>query len=390
MRIALDPGDRSLLITCGILLVALSVAGVLIMPARNAGPSGIPSTYSTDSAGAKAAYLLLGRLGYEEERWESPPNKLPQKAQNVTLILADPFLAASSEEKTAIQSFVRRGGRVVAAGAIAATFLNLPGIVPSKQFDPDWKKFSAKLPGPISSLAPFVLMKAPVRWNGGQPGGLEYYGDREGGTVVRFPLGSGTIIWWADASSLSNYGLTQASNLDLLLNSVGRNRNVRILWDEYFHGDRPGLWSYLGKTPLPWAMLQLAVLALALILTYSRRSGPVVAPVEESRLSPMEFVETVGDLYARKRAAAGAVEIALHRFQSLLARRLGRSPEAVSAMAAQSLSGEVTGEKFDLAPVISQCELAVKSGITDEAQALKLVQELHDYSRRLRLAGQGD
>jgi len=207
---------------------------------------------------------------------------------------------------------------------------------------------------------------------------------------VRFRLGSGIIIWWADSSPLTNYGLTQASNLNLLLNSVGRPQGVRILWDEYYHGERPGLWSYLGKTPLGWALLQMALLAIAILFTYSRRSGPVASPVEESRLSPIEFVETVGDLYARKRAARGALEIALHRFRSLFARRLGFPPEGDLEKAHAVRLEQREELDSGLRAVLSECEQALKSGTAHEAQSLMLVQELHDHTRRLRLAGKGD
>ena len=390
MRVALDPSDRSFLIVSGTLLAVFTLAGVLFAPAGIAGPAGIPSTYSTGNEGAKAAYLLLGQLGYREMRWTSPPMELPQKARHVVLILADPFVPPSSEEKTAVQWFVRRGGRVIATGALASNLLNLRGVVEAKQPEATWKQFPAEIPGPISRQAPSILMQAGARWKGGEPEDLAYYGDREGGTVVCFPLGSGTIIWWADSSPLSNYGLAQAANLDVLLNSVGSPKDATILWDEYFHGERAGLWTYLRRTPVVWAMLQAALLALAVLLTYSRRSAPVAAPAAESRLSQMEFVETVGDLYARKRAAAGAVEIALHRFRLLLARRLGRPPEAAAEGSGQILTERFGREGTGLAPVLAQCGAVIRSGITDEAQALKLIQELHDYTRRLLVAGKGD
>jgi len=390
MRIALDPGDRSLLIVSGVLLAAVSLAGVLLAPPSQSGPSGFPSSYSTGSKGAKAAYLLLEELGYKEKRWASPPTALPENARHVVLILADPLLPPSSEEKMAIQWFVRRGGRVVATGTLAAALLNLSEIITVKQQAAGWKNFPARLPGPISRQAPSVSMSAGARWKSGLPEDLEYYGDGGGGTVVRFPLGNGAIIWWADSSPLTNYGLKQASNLNLLLNSVGAAKDARILWDEYYHGERSGLWSYLAKTPLPWALLQAALLALAAVLTFSRRSGPVAAPVEKSRLSPMEFVETVGDLYARKRAAAGAIEIAVHRFRSLLARRLGVPPENIPGKVEQMFPEESRRGGTGLASLLAQCDLALKAEIGNEAQALELVQKLHDYTLRLRLAGKGD
>jgi hypothetical protein len=233
-------------------------------------------------------------------------------------------------------------------------------------------------------------MKSRLRWKSGPAECLAYYGDDQGGTVVSWPVGSGKVIWWADSSPLSNYGLAQTSNLFLYLNSVGESKGKQVLWDEYYHGQRPGLWAYLARTPAPWGLLQAALLVLAVLLTYSRRSGPVMATPRESRLSPLEFVETVGDLYARRRAAAGALEIAYHRFRSLLARRLGLSAEPGIEGVEAAIQELSDGTDPDLVPLLARCEGALRVGNSDEAWALKLVQELHHHTHRLRLAGKGE
>ena len=88
-----------------------------------------------------------------------------------------------------------------------------------------------------------------VRWKGSNPGDREYYGDGTGGVVVSSLRGDGNMIWWADSFPLTNYGITQASDLNLLLNSLGRAGTVRILWDEYYHGERAGLWSDRPRRP---------------------------------------------------------------------------------------------------------------------------------------------
>ncbi len=385
MPIVMDPGDRSLLVISGALLAVITLLALIFSPpARSAMPD-VPTSYSTDSGGAKAAYMLLDELGYKEKRWTAPPGELPADARGVVLILADPIIPASSDERMAIQWFVRDGGRVIATGPLAAAMLNLSHIIGGNPTAYGWKEFHAKLPGPISSLAPSVYMRNGVRWKGEQPEALEYYGDGGGGTVVRFSLGKGTIIWWANSAPLTNYGLKQSSNLELFLNSVGNPHAKRILWDEYFHGERRGFWSFLGKTPFSWALLQAAVLILAALLTYSRRSGPITVPVEESRLSPLEFVETVGDLYARKRAAGGAVEIALQRFRTLLSRRPSLRFGTASGKPDVAAIDQLQGPEKEMAPVLAECESVVRHGEAGEAQALKLVQELHDFARKLRL-----
>ncbi len=385
MRIALDRGDRTLLIVSGVLLVLVSFLGALFRPGAGGSSPGFASSNSTASDGAKAAYLLLEELGYRIEHWSSAPNALPDDAHNVVLVLADPYIAASSEEMMDLRRFVRRGGRVVATGQAAAYLLGLPGIARVPKPSLDWEHFSARLPGPVSQQAPTVSMKAPIRWKMPPPEDVMYYGDAQGGTVVRHRIGQGEVVWWASSSPLTNYGLTQASNLDLFLNSLGPAPGRQILWDEYYHGERAGLWTYLGRTPLPWALLQAGLLSLAVILTHSRRSGPLAVPQRESRLSPLEFVETVGDLYARKKAAVGALEITYRRFRSLLARRWALSAEPTSEAAQRAIREHWEGMEPGLAPALARCEDSLRAGSTDEKKILKLIQELHDFARRLGL-----
>ncbi len=382
MRVTLHRDDRSVLIISGTILLAATVVAAFLAPVTSSGSKSTPSSYSTESKGAKAAYLLLQDLGYQEDRWVSPPAELPGSPMGTILILADPTFSGAGEEKLAIQDFVRRGGRVIATGTEAAALLNLDvsGGGPAPE---DAEEFSPAMAGPLSRGIKRIAISGGARWNSRKPEEIEYFGDRDGGVVVLSRLGAGTIVWWADAFPMTNYGISQASNLNLLLNSLGRPGENRILWDEYFHGERNGLWSYFSKTPLPWALIQIGLLAIAVVLTYSRRSGPIAAPAAPSRLSPIEFVETVGDLYARKRAASAALETALHRFRGLLARSLGLSSESQDL---QKRIGDLGSAGAGLAEVLSQCELAVKTGITDEKQTLKLFQELHRYTLRLRLA----
>ena len=124
---------------------------------------------------------------------------------------------------------------------------------------------------------------------------------------------------------LTNAGIVRAGNLELFLNSMAgpSGEPLSIYWDEYFHGARGSLWSYIAATPLPWGMLQIALLMLALMFTFSRRSGPIVQPAAVSRLSPLEFVETMGGLYQRAHAAPIAVAAAYRLLRLELIRRLG-------------------------------------------------------------------
>jgi len=194
-------------------------------------------------------------------------------------------------------------------------------------------------------------------------------------------------VWWASPGPLTNYGLTQASNLALFLNSVGFPERGRVLWDEYYHGQRPGFVAYLRRTPTPWMLLQFSVLALAVLMTYGRRSGPVREFVTSgSRLSPLEFIETLGDLYHRKGAASSALEIAYHRFRFLLLRRLGLPSTVTLDELQRSVRDRLGCREPEFFRMVQQCDRGLKLKHLSEPQTLRLVQELHRYGRRWSLA----
>src|SRR2546422_9765619 len=101
------------------------------------------------------------------------------------------------------------------------------------------QRFAALLPGSITHQAPEIELDSFFRWKPRQPHHLTFYGDREGATVVSYHAGAGVVVWWASPGPLTNYGLTQASNLALFLNSVGFPGRGRGPWGGGFPGPRP-------------------------------------------------------------------------------------------------------------------------------------------------------
>jgi hypothetical protein len=389
MPIAIDPADRKILIIAGALFVAVSAVGLMVSHPQTPDTAGFPSSYSTAPAGAEAAYLLAGDLGYHVERWLQPPDQLPDAAGKVLLVLAEPLVPASADEKSMISAFVRRGGRVLAIGAPAANLLLETRVhhAPERAFEE--KRFSAELPGALTRGAPEIVMRTGLRWGEPTSGQQRFYGDAEGPTVVSFRKGNGFVVWWADSTPLTNHGLMQASNLTLYLNSLAMNARApgatRVLWDEYFHGQRVSFLFYLARTPVPWALAQLSVLFVAALVTYARRSGPVRAALPDSRLTPLEFIETLGGLYQRKGAARESLAIVYHRFRLLLLSRL-RLPsstpaEEIARGVRQRLGWKVPG----FWETLQGCERETKSARVRDREALRLIQELHDYARRFRL-----
>jgi hypothetical protein len=400
MSFGLEPSDHRFLLTAGTLLGVLTVLAILTGSPSGGKSAGLASSYSVANDGGKAAYTLLEQMGYRVERWNQSPQDLPDFTGTV-LILADPILPASSEESFALLNFVRHGGRVVVTGAAGAKMLVASEFAQRSPRSAEWKRFPAEIPSALTVNASEIIMAAGSRWSKVPAEALRCYGDEDGATVVQIQLGKGEVIWWADSSPLTNYGLTQESNLAFFLNSVGPQSHTpsgrtggpdrpqssagRVLWDEYFHGDRAGLWSYLGATPVPWFLVQLGIVFAAAVLTYSRRFGPVRPLRQQSRLSPLEFVETLGDLYWRKGYSAGALQIAYQRFRALTLRRLGLPLSTSSPELFRGIRDQLGWTVPGLWQVLQRCELGARDSDLDDVRSLHLIQELYDYSHRLGL-----
>ncbi|MCI0404079.1 MAG: DUF4350 domain-containing protein [Acidobacteria bacterium] len=389
MPVPLEPGDRKILIAAGALLLVLMSAAALLTPPSVQGESFFPSTYATDPGGAKAAYLLLKELGYKVERWEQPASELPAaegEAQGTLLILAQPFVPPPGPDQAALKRYFANGGRMLATGMEAQRLLgDLDDQLEVQRCESRWTSYPARLPSPVTRGAPRITLSAWQCWESRSSGPLVLYGDEKKAVVVTFPVGRGRVVWWAGSTPLTNAGLLRESNLALFLNSVGPPETTRVLWDEYHHGHHGSVTDYFGRTPLRWGLLQLGLVFLAVCWAYARRSGPVRAPVFESRLSPLEYVETVGDLYHRAHASASAVELSYQRFSFRLAQQLGLPARATPEQLHEAAARRLGRRDPELLRVLRRCEAARKrTGLSDD-EALALVQSLHDYSRTLHL-----
>ena len=386
MPVPLEPGDRKILIAAGALLVILMGAAALLTPPPQQEKSFYPSTFSADPGGSKAAYLLLKELGYQAERWEQPPTELPGDAEGTVLVLAQPLYLATGADHAALKRYFANGGRVLATGLQASILLqDLSNELRTERCEAGWTSYPARVPSAVTRGAPRITLSSWSCWEERTTGPLALYGDGKKAVVVTFSVGRGQVIWWAGSTPLTNAGLLRDSNLALLLNSLGPPESTRVLWDEYFHGRHGSVTDYFGRTPLRWGLLQLALLFLAVCWVYARRSGPVRAPVTESRLSPLEYVETVGDLYHRAHASAAAVELAYQRFAFRLAQQLGLPARATLEQLSEAAARRLGRRDPELLRLLRRCESAKKrTGLRDD-EALELVQSLHDYSRILHL-----
>jgi Domain of unknown function (DUF4350) len=386
---ALDSGDRKLLIGAGVLLVVLLVATTIVSPRRaSGGPSQYPSSYSADWDGAKGAYLLLQDLGYHISRSEEAPTEIDEgdeDAKSEVWIFAEPLQLPTAEEKSAILHFLLNGGRVVATGWAASRLLPQASQLRDGYAADENAKFPALLPSPLVRSAPEISMTPPDHWHPKSASQLVVYGDDNTAAVITYRVGKGQVIWWGASTPLTNAGLRESGNLAFLLNSVGPAEGIEVYWDEYFHGVHGSLWDYLGRTPVGWGALQFGIAFLAILATYSRRQGPICVPPKISRLSPLEFVETLGDLYSSAHAGSAAVRIAAQRLRFQLIRQFGLPANATNADLAHSAGKALRWDEADFSTTLARADRAAAAAKLPDAETLQIVQKIFDYTSRLGL-----
>jgi hypothetical protein len=344
-----------------------------------------PSSYSPSANGGKAAYMLLQELGYSIERWESSLENLPSPDETTTvLILADPVENISAQERETLEFWLQRGGIVLATGYRAGSAL--PEQAAKSDTELDSKKFFAVTPSNLNHGIAQITMRPQGYWDTKASSAPVIFGDEDHAVVITYPYGKGRVIWWAGSTPLTNAGLKEAGNMELLLNAIGSSQNKRVLWDEYFHGVRPGLLSYFAATPLIWGALQLGIGMLAIFLTYSRRSGLVRPLVPEPRLSPLEFVDSLGGLYERAHAASSAVQVAHQRFRYQLTKRLGLPNTTTTKELNHAVREQMGWREPGFVETLVRCERAALDPEFNENEAVQLVQALQQYTRVLRLS----
>jgi hypothetical protein len=378
----IERSDRRLLVWAGVFMLVVILA--LTFLSQDEEESDIPSTYSAQRHGAKAAFLLLQQSGYRVQRWEQSPTHLPSDPMHTVLVLASPFRAPTSDEKNALETYVDRGGKVLVTGRSSSIYVPQAEteneLVPS----PVAKEYQPHLLTPLTRGGA-IQMSPGAYWKGPATSSLAHYSDGDRPIVVSYKAGLGEVIWWGASTPLTNAAIAKQGNMALLLNSLGNAGEVQVYWDEYFHGEQSSLIGYAGDPPLKFGLLQTLLVFLALIFTFSRRNGPIHPLPQPSRLSPLEFVSTLGKLYRRANAVHSALAIPYARFRAQAARQLGIRQDVPAADLARALKNRMRYKDDSLAELLPQIENALHSPELQEAQALDLVQQLNRHAQKLKL-----
>lgn len=378
--------DRKIVMWMVAIIIVLIVAVSVLAP--NSGEDNArPSTYNSGPNGAKAAYLTLQAIGKRSVRWERPLADLNKAdASHTTLVLAQPLYTPMDHDRiaAAVKEFMVRGGRVLTTGPTGALLL------PNGSVKPPTILLNALChtktgDGPLAAGS--VTMIDAGAWAG--KGKVETAQRcANDAVVVRMQVGRGEAVWWSSATPLTNDQLLTDADLRLLLLSVGNDRAV--VWDESLQENIPGIWSRAQGLPLWWLFAQVVLVIVLLVLSFSRRNGPVRAPVMVPRSSPVEFASSMGDLYAKARATSAVTDAARRRLVRAMVRDAGvpggaitSGTQAIVNALRERLGGDwgFVGQHIDR---VSE----VKENPTGR-EALAIAQALSGDAEKIRAAARG-
>jgi len=359
----LHSDQRLMLILVSVMLVL--IVGVSVLAPQPGEDQPEPTTYNNGPLGVKAAYLTLQGLGHRTSRWTKSLAELNNslndaQAARTTLVLAEPVFAESDFDrmKAELARFMQRGGRVLATGSSGARLLG--GKAQNLELLPS--ALCRTTPEGDSALARAgkVEMSDHGGWKADAklpPRPVEV-AERCGqdAVVVYFKASSGSAVWWSSVTPMRNAELKQDPALKLLLGSIddtGENPTSAprdIIFDEAMHEVTGSIWDNARGLPFLWVGLQAAGLFVLLVLSFSRRRGPVRMPVTLPRSSPVEFATSMGDLYQKGRATSAATEAARRRLLRVLVREagvpaqcVGSGPEAVGEALRERLGAAGAG-----------------------------------------------
>jgi len=318
-------------------------------------------------------------------RWERPLDQLGP-GDRKTLILADPSGMANVSERTTLRQFVAGGGRVLVTGNNLPLFLADNTLSLEPLLGSAWKRAQAVSPARPTRAAREITI-VPQAHAEPNPDVVPLYSEAGRVVAAKYAIGNGEVIWWASAMPLTNAGIREPGNLEFFLACVGGPGERAVLWDEYVHGFRQSLAATASHFAILWLFVQAGVVVLAVLLTFSRRSGPILLPRRDTRLSPLEFVQTLGGLYQRARVASVAVDICHQRFRDRLARRLGVPRDASPQYLARALEERWKFKDGEFVPTLDACVAAAANPAIKPKQALRLVQALYSYATKLKLYG---
>jgi uncharacterized protein DUF4350 len=320
-------------------VVALVVA--LLTPESPVEGSGGRSTYSTAPGGARMAYELADRLGWDVERRLGMMDS-SVRSEAVQVVLA-PRGGLGGPEVHRLLENVRRGGGLIFSLDGNDELSDSLAVDAGKRSQLLGGSRDSACPPPETITARALLVLAPemseFEWRNRPPAQLTTLLVTTARTqpnvvgAVGFPLGSGRIALTSNSALFSNEAvrtcpwkadLAVVRMLDYVRPRTGST--PKLIFDEFHHGfgihggTLRAAAAYLVHTPSGHFVIQALVAGLLLLLAKAPRPLVPRDAARVSRRSPLEHADALGRAYAD----VGATRTATTRLVGGLRRRTTR------------------------------------------------------------------
>jgi hypothetical protein len=277
--------------------------------------NGSRSTYSPRLYGTRAFYLLLRDRGYKAIQFEEPLDRLKDRVDVTAIFIIEPPAPLSTREMDALEDWVNSGGHLVIVDreinwSIAGGTIELSTRSKYKL----WRLPHVIQPTPLTTGVNRVQLTEfaqGVKAEGAPV--TEHVGDQGDAALIDFRFGRGRIVLLGEPYILANNGIERSDNVTLAMNIVRSMPDGTIAFDEYHHGhgtalaSRSGLvggllniFDYFRQTPVMGVLLQLCLIAAAMLYSRGRRFSRPIPLSMEKRSRSLEYVASMGNLAHRQ------------------------------------------------------------------------------------------
>lgn len=401
-------GKNRELIGLGVLFV-LFIAALLLFErvAQQTVPHDVPSTLNSQSAGAKALYLLLQKEGFTADRMESPWTSL--NASVGLLVVIEPLRidrGVTPEELTALKSWIETGGSVLFMVTVPPRPIEAKDLIAGDIAIVSGDSKPKDLP-PFAPNSPYVRnvallhVASPVRLAAGANSHYQtLFRDEGGALAAEKAMGRGHVIVMANSVAASNSVIAQADNSILLYNIAAvtlKTGHRTIAFDEYHHGvgfenrgaeagAQEGMFASAPK-PIRFVLLHLCALGVLLLYVGNRRFGPIRTLHGPTYRASTDYVGSMARLFRRANAGDIAIVTLYRQFVRDLRRQLDLTPDTPMAqLAAQTVRVYGVSEGPFL-QFLTTCEEIDNGRRIAEPAMLHLARELDTYRRSCNLVG---
>jgi hypothetical protein len=362
-------------------ILTITTVGAVIWQTRKALPPALSSA-SNEREGARALRLWLVQKGYQVNN-ESEPEFRPPTDANLIFIL-EPFYDSVEKHWQMLDEWVETGGTLIVAGEGQG----VEGIFQHYNFG----IYGIGSSGDVTVQSP-LLASPPIKDLSHLNISLALSTDRDDWVtllaneshpvMITFRQGEGRVVLASFVHPLTNAGLKESGNPDLVLNLLAlAGQGNKIWFDEWHHGENQrkmisGPQEWLRFTPAGHALLFTAVIIFLALLLQGRGFGrPISLSQNTVRRSSLEYITALANL---SRRAGRRSEVMWQYYQSLkqhLARRYRLNPDLPDEEYATQLANYHPGLDVDELKNLLQ---RLHSRHINESEMVKLAAETAEW-----------